>query len=121
MATCMDCRCVLLMQYRSTWKDLAVLFEGSTASSAERAYKAAVSKLTQLLIEDGLFHTIKLKRKSQKMRKEKIAAATYQYQADCDGEWGEIQFNFENRTAEIIQLADWDKMMSQPLARYAIS
>ena len=55
------------------------------------------------------------------MRKEKIAAATYQYQADCDGEWGEIQFNFENRTAEIIQLADWDKMMSQPFARYAIS
>ena len=36
------------------------MFEGSTASGAERAYKKAVQKLTQLLIEDGLFHAIVL-------------------------------------------------------------
>ena len=41
-------------------------------------------------------------------RKKKIAAATYRYQADCDGEWGEIQFDFEKRKAEILRLADWD-------------
>ena len=75
----------------------------------------------QLLIEDGLFHTIVLKRKRQKKRKEKITAATYLYQADSDGEWGEIQFDFENKTAQIIRLADWDKMISQPFAKYAIS
>lgn len=97
------------------------MFEGSTASGAERAYKKAVQKLTQLLIEDGLFHTIVLKRKRQKKRKEKIAAATYLYQADSDGEWGEIQVDFENKTAQIIRLADWDKMISQPFAKYAIS
>ena len=97
------------------------MFECSTASGAERAYKKAVQKMTQLLIEDGLFHTIVLKRKSQKRRKEKIAAATYLYQADSDGEWGEIQFDFENKTAQIIRLADWDKMISQPFAKYAIS
>ena len=31
----------------------------------------------------------------------KNAAATYLYQADCDGEWDEIQFDFENMTAQI--------------------
>ena len=120
MAACMDCRCVLPMRCRPTWEELAVLFEGSTASGAERAYKKAVQKLTQLLIEDSLFHTIVLKRKCQKKRKEKISAATYLYQADCDGEWDEIQFDFENRTAQIIRLADWDKMVSQPFAKYSI-
>ena len=121
MAACMDCRCVLPMRRRPTWEDLAAMFEGSTASGAERAYKKAVQKLTQLLIEDGLFHTIALKCKCQKKRKEKIAAATYLYQADSDGEWGEIRFDFETKTAQIIQLADWDKMISQPFAKYAIS
>ena len=120
MATCMDCRCVLPMRRRPTWEDLAAMFEGSTASGAERAYKKAVQKLTQLLIEDSLFHTIALKCKCQKKRKEKIAAATYLYQADSNGEWGEIRFDFETKTAQIIQLADWDKMISQPFAKYAI-
>ena len=121
MAACMDCRCVLPIRRRPTWEDLATMFEGSTAGGSERAYKKAVQKLTQLLIEDGLFHTIVLKRKRQKKRKEKIAAATYLYQADSDGEWGEIQFDFEKKTAQIIRLADWDKMISQPFAKYAIS
>ena len=103
MAVCMDCRCVLPIRRRPTWEDLATMFEGSTAGGSERAYKKAVQKLTQLLIEDGLFHTIVLKRKRQKKRKEKIVAATYLYQADSDGEWGEIQFDFENKTAQIIQ------------------
>ena len=93
----------------------------STASGAERAYKAAVRRMAQYLIEDGLFHLVQLKRKSQKKRKQKIAAATYLYQADCDGEWGEIQFDFQEKTAQIIQLADWDLMISQPFAKYAIS
>ena len=63
---------------------------------------------------------VRLKCKSQKKRKQKNAAATYLYQADCDGEWGEIQFDFENRTAQIIRLADWDKMVSQSFAKYLI-
>ena len=62
-----------------------------------------------------------LKRKRQKKRKEKIAAATYLYQADSDGGRGEIRFDFENKTAQIIRLADWDKMISQSFAKYAIS
>lgn len=120
-AICMDCGHVKPLRSRFSWEELAVLFEGTTASGAERAYKKAVLHLVQLLVEDGLFHTISLRRKSQKKRKEKIAAATYQYQADCDGEWGEIQLDFERKTAEIVRLADWDKTISQSFAKYAIS
>ena len=50
-----------------------------------------------------------------------IAAAIYEYQADCDGGWGEISFDFENGTAEIIRLADWDTMITNRFANRAIA
>ena len=53
-------------------------------------------------------------------RKKRIAAATYRYQADCDGEWGEIQFDFEKRKAEILQLADWDTSRTNLYAKKVI-
>lgn len=74
-AVCMDCGHVKLWNRRPSWEELAVLFEDTTASGAERAYKKAVLHLAQLLVEDGLLHMVSLKRKSQKKRKEKIAAA----------------------------------------------
>ncbi len=43
------------------------------------------------------------------------------YQADCDGEWGEISFDFENGTAEILRLADWDTMKTNRFANKAIA
>ena len=49
-----------------------------------------------------------------------IAAAVYLYQADNDGEWGEIRFDFESSTAEIVQLADWDTTKSKVFAKVAI-
>ena len=55
------------------------------------------------------------------MWEQKIAAAIYLYQADSDGEWGEIQFVFESKTAEIIRPADWDKTISRPFSKYTIS
>ena len=33
-------------------------------------------------------------------KEQKIAAAVYLYQADNDGEWGKLRFDFENGTAE---------------------
>ena len=39
---------------------------------------------------------------------QKKAAAVYMYQADNESEWGELRFDFENGTAEIVKLADWD-------------
>ena len=97
------------------------MFEGSTASGAERAYRKAVDKLTELLVAEGALHAVRLKQKSKTKRNKKIAAAIYEYQADCDGECGEISFDFENGTAEIIRLADWDTMKTNRYANRAIA
>ena len=53
-------------------------------------------------------------------KEQKIAAAVYLYQADNDGEWGEIRFDFENGTAEIVKMADWDTVKSYVFAKAAI-
>ena len=120
-AICMTCGRVSPISTRKTFEELAVLFEGSTASGAERAYRRAVDRLTELLVAEGAIHVIRLKQKSKTKRKKKIAAAIYEYQADCDGEWGEISFDFENGTAEIIRLADWDTMKTNRYANRAIA
>ena len=97
------------------------MFEGSTASGAERAYQKAVNKLTELLVAEGAIHAVRLKQKSKTKCKKKIAAAIYEYQADCDGEWGEISFDFENGTGSIIQLTDWNTMKTNRFANRAIA
>jgi hypothetical protein len=119
-AICMTCGRVSPLSRRKTFEDLAIMFEGSSASGAERAYRRAVEKLTVLLVEAGALHAVRLKRKSVKRAKKKIAAAVYEYQADCDGEWGEIQFDFTQGTAEIIRLAEWDTMVSKMFAERVI-
>ena len=53
-------------------------------------------------------------------KEQKIAAAVYLYQADNDGEWGELRFDFENGTAEIVKLADWDTTKSNIFASTTI-
>ena len=53
-------------------------------------------------------------------KEQKIAAAVYLYQADNDGEWGELRFDFENGAAEIVRLAEWDTIKSNVFARTAI-
>ena len=119
-AICMTCGRVSPISERKSFEELAVMFESSTASGAERAYRRAVEKLTVLLVEAGALHAIRLKQKSVKRIKKKIAAAVYEYQADCDGEWGEIQFDFVSGTAEIVRLAEWDTMVSKMFAEQAI-
>ena len=61
------------------------MFEGSTASGAERAYRRAVDKLTELLVAEGAIHA-----------------------------------DFENGTAEIVRLADWDTIKTNWFANEAI-
>lgn len=117
----MTCGRVGSWKNRPTFEELAVMFEGSTASGAERAYRKAVDKLTELLVAEGAIHAVRLKQKSKIKRKKKIAAAIYEYQADCDGEWGEISFDFENGTAEIIRLADWDTIKTNCFANKAVA
>ena len=72
-------------------------------------------------VAEGALHAVRLKQKIKTKRKKKIAAAIYEYQADCNGEWGEISLDFENGTAEIIQLADWDTMKTKRFAKMAIT
>ena len=76
--------------------------------------------MTVLLVESGALHAVRLKRKYARRVKKKIAAAVYEYQADCDGEWGEIQFDFENGVADIVRLAEWDTMNSHVFAERII-
>lgn len=79
---------------RKTFEDMAVLFEGSGAGGAERAYKKAVEKLTRNLAEIGVLHAAQIWRVGQMKKSKKITAAVYEYCADYNGEWGEIQFEF---------------------------
>ena len=119
-AICMTCGRVSPLSTQSTFEDLAVDFEGTTASGAERFYRRTLDKLRLKLLESGVIHTVTLKQTECRKRNEKIAAAVYQYQADNDGEWGEIRFDFENGTAEIVRLADWDTVKSNIFANTAI-
>ena len=67
----------------------------------------------------GLY-TVTLKQTDMRKKNKRIAAAVYQYQADNDGEWGEIRFDFESGTAEIVKLADWDTVKSNIFAKTTI-
>ena len=119
-AICMRCGRVSPMSSRSSFEELATLFEGSGTSGAERAYRKALDKLTNILVEEGILHAVRLKRKNITRKKKEIATAIYLYQVDYDGEWGEIYFDFVNRTTEIRKLAEWDRMISKVFSKKAI-
>lgn len=119
-AICMRCGRVSPMSSRSSFEELATLFEGSGTSGAERAYRKALNKLTTILVEEGILHAVRLKRKNITRKKKEIATAIYLYQVDYDGEWGEIYFDFVNRTTEIRKLAEWDRMISKVFSKKAI-
>lgn len=103
-----------------TFEELAVLFEGSTASGAERTCRKAVEYLACLLTKAGIFHMIYLKCKFQTKRKKKIATAVYLYQVADNGEGDEISFDFEAGTAEIVRLAEWDTTKSNIFSKRII-
>jgi len=111
-AICMTCGRVSPLSTQSTFEDLAVDFEGTTASGAERFYRRTLDKLRLKLLESGVIHTVTLKQTECRKKNKKIAAAAYLYQADNDGEWGELRFDFATGTAEIVKLADWDTTKS---------
>ena len=77
-------------------------------------------QITNGISELGVIHMVRLKRKSQTRRKQKIAAAIYLYQVDNDGEWGEISFDFERGTAEVTALVGWDTSRTHRFANLAI-
>ena len=121
-AICMTCGRVGSWEERPTFEDLAVMFEGSTASGAERAYKKALDKLTGHLVDAGVLGVVELKLTD---KNKKIAAAAYEYKAvhryaNDDDEWGEIRFDFSAGTAQIVKLADGDLSRTNVFAKIAI-
>ena len=116
----MTCGRVSPLSTQSTFEDLAVDFEGTTASGAERFYRRTLDKLRLKLLKSGLVHTVTLKQTERRKKNKRIAAAVYLYQADNDGEWSELRFDFESGTAEIVKLADWDTVKSNVFAKAAI-
>jgi len=121
-AVCMTCGRVGSWEERPTFEDLAVMFEGSTASGAERAYKKALDKLTGHLVDASVLGGVGLKLIE---KNKKIAAAAYEYKAvhwyaNDDDEWGEIRFDFSAEAAEIVKLADGDLSRTNVFAKIAI-
>ena len=109
------------MKERYSYKDISVqLMNGSSDGGAEKAYNTALTRFTSQLAEDNVIRVVDIKLEKVTRRKKKIATATYRYQADCDGEWGEIQFDFEKRKAEILRLADWDTSRTKIYAKKVI-
>ena len=64
-AICMTCGRVSDWKKRVGFEDLAVLFEGSGASGAERAYQRALEKMMQHLAKHEVFHVLLLRLISQ--------------------------------------------------------
>ena len=120
-AICWNCGGMMSMKERYSYKDISVqLMNGSSDGGAEKAYNTALARFTAQLAADNVIRVVDIKLEKVTRRKKKIAAATYRYQADCDGEWGEIQFDFEKRKAEILRLADWDTSRTKLYAKKVI-
>ena len=120
-AICWNCGGMQPMKERYSYQDISVqLMNGSSDNGAEKAYNTALARFTAQLAENNVIRVVDLKLEKVTRRKKKIAAATYRYQADCDGEWGEIQFDFEKRNAKIVRLADWDTSRTKLYAKKVI-
>ena len=68
-AICMTCGRVSPLATQSNFEDLAVDFEGTTASGAERFYRRTLDKLRLKLLESGVVHTVTRKQTEHRMKK----------------------------------------------------
>ena len=119
-ALCMECGCARNIKYGESFDDLGAHFELTTANGAEKAYRKAVDHLARLLVEDNAIGAVTIKKEQVTRRKKKIAAAVYEYQADYDGEWGEIEIDFEKGTGTTSYIAELDTTRTHRYAAKAI-
>lgn len=119
-AVCMTCGNLGKWSDRLTFDELGAPFNITTANGAEKAYHSALDHLARLMVEDNAIRMVTVKKIRSTSRKKKIASAIYEYQADNDGEWGEIHFDFVKRKAEIKYLAELDTTKSHVYARKAM-
>ena len=116
-AICSDCGGMMPMEKRFRFQEIGIrIMNGASDKGAEIAYHAALDRLAVQLIEDGTCRIVDLVLKNLEQTENKKAAATYLYRVDCDGEWGEIHFDFENKRIKIRKLADWDTTKSHKYA-----
>ena len=116
-AICCNCGGMMLMNERFSFQEIAAnVMRGGSEKGAEVAYHTAVNRLTDQLIKDGACHIVDLYLVDSEQAENKNAVTIYRYRVDCDGEWGEIHFDFLNRKIKLQRLAEWDTTKSH---RYA--
>lgn len=86
----------------------------------ERRFKRSTRRLAKRLDRLGLLRNVELRIKTKKKRGKKITIAVCEYQADCDGSWGEFTYHFEDGSVDIRRLAGWDTTIRQRFVRRAV-
>ena len=100
---------------KQTFQALALRNKRRSAQAAENIYYRSLNQMRDALVERGFLHTVSLNR----LKKTK-AAVVYAYQADNDGEWGEIEYDCKTGQFRVVKLAELDLTKSQPFAKQAI-
>jgi DNA-directed RNA polymerase specialized sigma subunit len=116
-AICSNCGGMMPRKEQFQFQEIGKrIMNGASEKGAEVAYHAALDRLAVQLIEDGACRIVDLHLENREQAENKNAAATYRYRVDCDGEWGEIHFDFENKRIKIQRLAEWDTTRSHKYA-----
>ena len=120
-AICNNCGGVLPRKEKYPYKKIMHIIGAGSETGAEKACNTALKRLVKQLAEDNVIRVLDYEWIKPKSDEKEKAAAIYRYQADCDGEWGEIYFDFEKNTAQIRRLADWDTSRSHLYAQKVIA
>ena len=116
-AICSNCGGMMPRKEQFQFQEIGKrIMNGASEKGAEVAYHTALDRLAMQLIEDDACHIVDLHLENREQAENKNAAATYRYRVDCDGEWGEIYFDFENKRIKIQRLAEWDTTRSHKYA-----
>ena len=116
-AICSNCDGMMPKKEQFQFQEIGKrIMNGASEKGAEVAYHTALDRLAMQLIEDDACHIVDMHLENLEQAENKNAAATYQYRVDCDGEWGEIYFDFENKRIKIQRLAEWDTTRSHKYA-----
>ena len=108
------------IRYILSLPEVRLLKEAVVPFEMDRPEKPIPTVKVSKAPKSNALHTISLRQTEFQKEDGKITAAVHLYQVDNDGEWGEIRFDFESSTAEIVKLADWDTTKSNIFAKTAI-
>ena len=108
------------IRYIQSLPEVRLLKEAVVPFEMDRPEKPIPTVKVSKEPKSNALHTISLRQTEFQKEDGKITAAVHLYQVDNDGEWGEIRFDFESSTAEIVKLADWDTTKSNIFAKTAI-